>query len=147
MAATSQQDILELFEHVFDRFIDRMAGLTEAELVWAPVADADVSLHWRLEHIALFLSEPRNGPWLGQPEPTASLTLGPPDPTLNSCRAAYHLWRAHLHLVTEDELAEPIGEVAGPYGEGTRRSFALHVLDELIHHTAEAALLRDLYPR
>jgi hypothetical protein len=27
----------------------------------------------------------------------------------------------------------------------TRRSFVLHMLDELIHHGAEAALMRDLY--
>jgi hypothetical protein len=146
MAASSQQDILELFDYAWDRFVARMEGLTEAELAWQPLADPDLTLRWRLEHIASFLSEPRNGPWLGQPMPTASLALGPADPTLNSCRAAYHLWRAHLHLVTDDELALPIGTVAGPYGDATRRSFALHVVDELIHHTAEAALFRDLWP-
>jgi hypothetical protein len=146
MAASSQQDILELCDYAWDRFIARMEGLTESELAWQPLADPELSLRWRLEHIASFLSEPRNGPWLGQPAPTASLALGPPDPTLNSCRAAYHLWRAHLQLVTDDELAQPIGAVAGPYGDATRRSFALHILDELIHHTAEAALFRDLYP-
>ena len=27
----------------------------------------------------------------------------------------------------------------------TGRSFVLHIADELIHHTAEAALLRDLF--
>jgi len=42
-------------------------------------------------------------------------------------------------------LAAPVGAPAGRYGDATRRSFALHIADELIHHTAEAALLRDLY--
>ncbi|MDP9241462.1 MAG: hypothetical protein M3O55_12640 [Actinomycetota bacterium] len=28
---------------------------------------------------------------------------------------------------------------------GDRYSYALHVVDELVHHGAEAALLRDLY--
>lgn len=37
------------------------------------------------------------------------------------------------------------GKPAGRYGAASRRSFVLHVLDELIHHGAEAALLRDLY--
>ena len=46
---------------------------------------------------------------------------------------------------TEESLAQPIGSRAGFYSGDTRRSFVLHILDELIHHGAEAALLRDLY--
>jgi hypothetical protein len=46
---------------------------------------------------------------------------------------------------TDESLAAPIGPSAGFYADGSRRSFALHILDELIHHGAEAALLRDLY--
>lgn len=34
---------------------------------------------------------------------------------------------------------------SGPYAEGTRVSWVLHVLDEVIHHGAEVGLLRDLY--
>jgi hypothetical protein len=33
----------------------------------------------------------------------------------------------------------------GYFADATRRSFVLHIADELIHHTAEAALLRDLF--
>ena len=40
-------------------------------------------------------------------------------------------------------IIDTIGEIGGPFGRDTRRAFALHVLDELIHHGAEAALLRD----
>jgi hypothetical protein len=39
--------------------------------------------------------------------------------------------------MTENEML-----VARP---ATGRSFVLHIADELIHHTAEAALLRDLF--
>ena len=74
------------------------------------------------------------------------LQLGPPDPALNACRAAYEIWTGQLHALDDADLAAPIGAVGGRYGQGSRFSFALHVLDELIHHTAEAALLRDLYP-
>jgi len=35
--------------------------------------------------------------------------------------------------------------VAGYFAGATVRSFVLHIADELIHHTAEAALLRDLF--
>jgi hypothetical protein len=33
----------------------------------------------------------------------------------------------------------------GYFAGATGRSFVLHIADELIHHTAEAALLRDLF--
>ena len=42
-------------------------------------------------------------------------------------------------------LGDPIGTVAGLYGATSRRSLVLHLCDELIHHAAEASLLRDLY--
>jgi hypothetical protein len=50
-----------------------------------------------------------------------------------------------LGQTTQESLGEPIGPVGGQYGAATRRAFALHIVDELVHHTAEAALLRDLY--
>jgi hypothetical protein len=39
----------------------------------------------------------------------------------------------------------PLGSAWGPYAQDTRLDFALHVYDEVAHHTAEIALLRDLY--
>lgn len=38
-----------------------------------------------------------------------------------------------------------MGAVAGPYAEHDGTSFALHILDELIHHGAEVGTLRDFY--
>jgi hypothetical protein len=49
--------------------------------------------------------------------------------------------------VTDADLWERIGDVGGPYADGTRLSWVLHVLDEVVHHGAEIALLRDLYKR
>lgn len=60
-------------------------------------------------------------------------------------RWAHDRWDAHLHLVTEEQLAMPIGPVGGEYGERTRTSYVLHMLDEYIHHGAEISLLRDLW--
>ena len=54
-------------------------------------------------------------------------------------------WRAMLLATTDASLAAPLGAIAGPYATDTRRSFVLHIADELIHHSAEAALLRDLH--
>ena len=46
----------------------------------------------------------------------------------------------------DETLNAPLGEAAGYFADATGRSFVLHIADELaIHHTAEAALLRDLF--
>jgi hypothetical protein len=58
---------------------------------------------------------------------------------------AYGTWERILAGTAERSLAEPIGAVGGRYGQGTRRSFVLHIVEELVHHGAEAALLRDLF--
>lgn len=143
---TDREDILDLFDYAWERFRDRMAGLGDDEWRWQPTKDDDLGLRWRLAHIAHLLGEDRNGPWLGLPaqdtDPTEAVGAAA---ALAKADRAYARWRGQLAAVTDDDFGQPIGAVGGPYGDGTRRSFALHIVDELIHHTAEAALFRDLY--
>jgi hypothetical protein len=146
--SSSRDDLIELFEYVWQRFSDRMDGLSDAEWQWEPISDSRVTLRWRLRHIAEFLGAERNGPWLGlaaeptgeQPDPADSAAAA-----LWDVNAAFTRWRGQLAETTEESLGELIGPVGGHYGDATRRAFALHIIDELVHHTAEAALLRDLY--
>lgn len=142
-----REDLLSLFDFVWQRLRTRLSGLADDEWRWEPIADDRVSLRWRLAHITTLLSEDRTGPWLGLP--MSRFTAAEPGSAaevLATLDEAYSAWRAKLAETTEESLAEPIGEVAGPYGKDSRYAFALHVVDELIHHGAEAALLRDLYP-
>jgi hypothetical protein len=146
-----------------------MGGLTDAEYWWAPFADCRTvravgdgtfrsdgpapdgdpqtftTLSWRLAHICDLLAEGRNADWLGRPAPVPlpAGEAGSAADALERLDAAYSRWRAVL--VDATELEAPIGAVAGPYEDASRRSLVLHILDELIHHCAEAALLRDLY--
>jgi DinB family protein len=172
MGDTCRDDLVELSDYAWQRLERRMAGLTDAEYLWEPVpgcrtvrrrADgtyrsdgparpgdrkAFTTLAWRLCHIADLLREERNGPWLGQPAPPSPEPLGEPGTAadaLAELAAAHNRWRTILTATTEESLAEPIGAVAGHYGDASRRSFVLHILDEVIHHGAEAALMRDLY--
>jgi uncharacterized damage-inducible protein DinB len=145
---TSRDDLLELSDYAWQRLRKRLTGLSDAEYRWEPAPD--VTLAWRLPHIVDFLTEQRNASWLGQSAAPAERDGQDGKPAtaaqvLDALDAAYAYWRALLDASTEDSLAAPIGKPAGRYGEASRRSFALHVLDELIHHGAEAALLRDLY--
>jgi hypothetical protein len=172
MADTCPDDLVELSGYAWHRLEARMAGLTDAEYLWELVPgcrtvrrgpdgvlrsdgparpgepDGLTTLAWRLCHIADLLRENRNGPWLGRPAPPPRAVEGDPataDSALAELSASHGCWRTILTATTEESPAAPIGPVAGHYGEATRRSFVLHVLDELIHHGAEAALMRGLY--
>lgn len=145
--ASAQDDIVELVEYASQRLADRMTTLDDDEWAWEPIpGNAEVTIRWRLDHIAHTLGEERNWAWLGA-DPVGAPALAP------STSAATAL--AAVELATERFLGlarglgaaadEPIGAVAGPYGDSSKRSLVLHVVDELVHHAAEAALLRDLY--
>ncbi|HEX3786315.1 MAG TPA: DinB family protein [Pseudonocardiaceae bacterium] len=167
---SARDDLVETSDYVWQRLRSELVGLTDEEYRWEPVPGCRTvrpfeggfrsdgpspdgappeftTLAWRLCHIADFLTEDRNGPWLGQPTTPMSSTGDPGTAAdaLAALDAAYGVWQGFLAASTEDSLAEPIGRVAGPYGSATRRSFVLHMLDELIHHGAEAALLRALW--
>ncbi|RKS75309.1 DinB family protein [Motilibacter peucedani] len=137
-------ELLSLFDHAWQRFTTRLDGLTDDELVWTPTRDARISLAWRLEHIGQVLTESRNWTWLGAAPPRAvRRSFGTASDARAALDAAYAGWRALLSSV--DDLGAAVGPAAGAYAHSTRLSFVLHVADELVHHCAEAAMLRDLY--
>lgn len=139
---TEQDDLVELSDHVWQRLRDRLDGTTDDEYRWDP---GITTMAWRLGHVRDMLTEQRNWTWLGlhAPEPPAPGSPTTADTAVAGLADAYDAWRGVLVAVTD--LAAPIGTVAGRYGSATRRSFVHHVLDELIHHGAELAMLRDLY--
>ena len=142
-----RQDLVEAFAHVWERFQRRMDGLHDEEWRWQPTPDARLTLSWRLHHIADMLSEERNGAWLGiDADPSKRLPHSTARDALADVETCYEHLVTILTSATDSSLAERIGPAAGIYGDATRFSFGLHLLDELIHHTAESALLRDLYP-
>ena len=140
---TVDEDLVDLFDAVWTRFRQRMQGLSDVEWAWCPTPDERIGLRWRLAHLRALLTEDRNGRWLGvaapRPEPAP---VGSADAALAALDAAHASWREAL---TGADLAAPIGKAAGAYGDASRRSFVLHIADEVIHHAAEAALLRDLF--
>jgi hypothetical protein len=54
-------------------------------------------------------------------------------------------WKHDIANVTETRLWEPLGPEAEHFAADPVASFIEHIHDEFIHHTAEIALLRDLY--
>jgi hypothetical protein len=60
--------------------------------------------------------------------------------------AHYQSWRTGLACLTPSERTAPLGRSWGPFADSNTIDLALHVLDEVIHHSAEIALLREPHP-
>ena len=112
------------------------------------------TIAWRLWHLIDMYGEDRAPRWLDLPPQGPPIGLDDPDGSPPATAAiavdllerAHSRWDAHLGLVTEARLAEPVGAVAGPqYADSTCAAYVLHMLDEFVHHGAEIALLRDLW--
>ncbi|SDS75378.1 DinB family protein [Microlunatus soli] len=141
------EDVAELFEQTSRRLVDRMTGLTDDEWRWQPISDDEkLTIRWRLDHIAEAVGGRRNWEWLGA-EPSDALELSPADSAAAAVATAERVVDEFVRLIRRPDidLDQPIGPIAGQYGDAARRGLVLHTLDELIHHAAETALIRDLY--
>jgi uncharacterized damage-inducible protein DinB len=144
---TEREDLGELGRYAFERLRERLAGLTDEEYRWEPGPDV-APLAWRLGHIAELLAEDRNAAWLGVPggpAPAPAADAADAAGALAALERSFEVWESVLAAVPDASLPDAIGPVGGPYADSTRRAFVLHVLDELIHHGAEVALVRDLW--
>lgn len=118
-----------------------------------PDPEPFTTIAWRMWHLIDMYGENRAPNWLGVPAQGAAIGLDDPEGSPPSSAAAalalldraHDRWDAHLALVSDDRLALPIGSVGGPFAEHSRAAYVLHMLDEFIHHSAEIALLRDLW--
>jgi hypothetical protein len=71
---------------------------------------------------------------------------GTAEAALAQLDAAYATWIAGVRTLGPEELAAPCGPAEGPYGHLPMATLVLHINREALHHGAEIALLRDLYP-
>ena len=167
------ESYLGFFDYVVDRLRRRLHGLGDEEYLWEPAPDSYTirpdasgvwqadprvvpepspsplsSIAWRLDHID-FAAE-RNSTWLGLEWDNrfdARVTGVPPTAAgaLERLDERYGYWWANLNRLDDELLWEPVGDVGGPYAQQPRYGFVGHVLDEVIHHGAEIAMLRDFY--
>lgn len=162
-----REDLLGLSDFAWQRLRARIEGLTDEEFSWEPVPgcwsvrdgkqDWDnlppdpppfTTISWRLNHLIDVLQAERTATWFGhQPSPEDGLpaTHGSAAAALEGLDHAYAVWRRRLAALSQDDLDRPMGEIAGRYAADSGNAFALHILDELIHHGAEVGVVRDLY--
>jgi hypothetical protein len=159
-----------LLEYVWPRIRTRLDGLTDDEYRWEPVpgcwsvrpvgdgwqADQRVpppepepvtTIAWRTWHIGGACLDEYTQRYFG----THALDLGPmewfgtPGEALDAIDAAWRAFSGAFRALDEAAMARPLGPAFGPFSESNLADVLLHVADELIHHGAETALLRDLY--
>ena len=157
------------FDHYAARTTRRLAGLTDDEYLWEPVpgcwtvrgAIVDgaspppeppplTTIAWRLVHVCSFLRQhglravafERGAAAHDVPPAVGPATAGDALAALDGAIAA---WRQDLASVDDARLWEPMGPAAGRFGDATVASFVEHIHDEFVHHSAEIALLRDLF--
>ena len=59
--------------------------------------------------------------------------------------ANYGAWRDALGGLDEAGWNAPLGPSWGEYADDNTFDLALHILDEVVHHSAEVGVMRDLY--
>src|SRR5436190_366587 len=178
------EELGEAIGYFAARLQGRVAGLTDEEYLWEPVARCwsvrpgpaggwapdlgpagtlwtDVSpppfttIAWRMWHLGASPAAPWPPTTAPTPRAFADAWFGgwPQEPATGYGTAADAIaaldkhWRAFGERVAtyDDEgLLERIGDIGGPYSTSSIHGLVIHVVDELIHHSAEIGVLRDL---
>jgi hypothetical protein len=127
-------------------------GALRVDTIWPLPPDHQpfTTLAWRLWHLINCYGATRNAEWLRVDPPDGAFDTFDPAPSsgaaaLDQLDQAYGWWSSTLRSLSDDELGEPLGALAGQYARDSKAGFVLHMLDEVIHHGAETALVRDLY--
>jgi hypothetical protein len=160
---------LTSLDYYFERLRGRLVGLTDDEYLWEPVTpclsirpgapgrarrnnheapDDFTTIAWRLCHIGDTLREERNWRWLGQEPTLLDADIRQPPTASDAVRyveEAFAVWTQLVASIAADDWWLPLGPAAGAYASTDRVALVVHIMDELIHHAAEVALLRDLY--
>jgi DinB superfamily len=167
------QSLLETFDYVFDRTLARIDGLSDDEYFWEPTPDCwslrrgtdgrwvldggggggpapnpvpITTICWRICHFGAmalggFATMRFEAP-LNEAATELPATATEVRPFLE---ANYRAWHDALAGLDEAGWNAPLGASWGEYSDNNTFDLALHILDEVIHHSAEVGLLRDLF--
>jgi len=163
--------LLNSMDDMFADLVRRLDGLPQAEYLWEPVespwpvwsvretpegaiVDTDpdraidpapvTTIAWRLWHITSDCFTEYSARFQGESldQVDRSWTMDH-DEAIVRLRASWAEFRSVLHAF--DDWFEELGAGFGPWHRHCVADFAMHASNELVHHGAEIALLRDLY--
>ena len=112
------------------------------------------TIAWRMWHIADCVGSyvVEFGGWplhidsLGPKGENGATWFGDVEPAVAELRFASDVFVERIKALGEDGLQRPLGSRWGSFAEDSWADLVLHAVDEVAHHGAEIALLRDLYP-
>jgi hypothetical protein len=162
--------LLDSLDLVWTRVRDRLSGLGADEYLWEPAPgcwsvraapggwrierpDPEpfpppvTTIAWRLWHLGSECLAGYTAQGLGRwPLAVRGLDWYPePEAALAALDQAWQAFRAGLAQLGEEGLWRPRGPLDGEFPGGLWAAVVLRAQDELSHHGAEIALLRDLY--
>ena len=102
---------------------------------------------WRLGHMIVeVLGERVHSHFGGTPMTIATFAFaGTASAALDQLDAVYRRWHDGVRSLGLDGLSRPCGPAEGPFAEAPLAALVLHINREMLHHTSEVMLLRDLY--
>ncbi|MEU9831606.1 DinB family protein [Streptosporangium sp. NPDC048047] len=105
------------------------------------------TIAWRLAHVIVGVLGARTAAHFGGPaaEYATFPYAGTADEALGQLDEAYAAWADGVRALGAEGLARPCGPAEGPFADYPMAALVLHINREVIHHGAEALLLRDLY--
>lgn len=158
--------ILDSMDRMVDQLLGRLDGLTDEEYLWEPVpgmwsvrtatgrptvdgagvrdlAEAPpTTIAWRLWHIALDCFDDYTRRFGGDPSDAPDVW------TLDAREAiggVQNAWAAYRREISGRDWWSQLGDAWGPWSNHCVADMAMHASNELVHHGAEIALLRDLH--
>jgi hypothetical protein len=162
--------ILSGYDDAWERLDARLAGLTDDEYLWEPVTggwsvrqvggtwlvdwqdpEPDpapvTTIAWRLWHLASdCLADYLRASDVPRPVAVTGRDWhGTAEPALADLRSAATAFRSAMAGLGEDGIWAEMGPRWGPFAQSPWAALVVHATDELAHHGAEIALLRDLY--
>lgn len=120
--------------------------IMEGEL--PPPTPAPVTtIAWRLSHMIVGVLAERVASHFGGPAATDETWTyaDTADAALAQLDEQYAAWLAGVRSLGDDGLSRPCGPAEGPFAAAPLATLVLHINREMLHHSAEVALLRDLY--
>ena len=127
------------------------AGSGDFTMEYAPDPDPDpvpaTTIAWRMAHLIVGVFGMRVASHFGG-EPVGYETYDYPGDAataLSRLDTVYDAWNKGARALGAEGLARPCGPAEGRFSEEPMAALVLHINREAIHHSAEIALLRDLY--
>jgi hypothetical protein len=159
--------VLDSMDRMFEQLVHRLTGLTDDEYLWEPVeaawsarraADGRVlvdgagvreidpapvtTIAWRLWHLAMDCLDDYTRRFGGD------VSEAPDTWTLDAARAVeilHEKWDGYRSAVTGRDWWDQLGPNWDHWSQHSIADMAMHASNELVHHAAEIALLRDLH--